>query len=62
MSSTPKKTHPLAETDTRILERKLRKGEITREEFEKMLASLPDSGDHVELDEQKIASIIAKKD
>lgn len=62
MSATPKKTHPLADIDIRILERKLRKGEITREEFEKMLASLPDSGDHVEIDEQKIASTISKKD
>lgn len=60
--STPKKPHPLAETDIRILERKLRKGEITREEFEKMLASLPDSGDHVEIDEQKIVATLSKKD
>ncbi|HOW52165.1 MAG TPA: hypothetical protein PLV42_09015 [bacterium] len=52
---TPKKPHQLAEIDIRILERKLRKGEVTREEVEEMLASLPETNDYAELDESKIA-------
>jgi len=60
MSTKKTTTHPLAEVDTRLLERKLRKGEISREEYEAMLASLPESEEYVEIDEQAIAAALAK--
>ncbi len=57
-----KKPHPFAEMDIRILERKLRKGEVTREQFEEMLASLPESGDYSEIDETKLVTHARVKD
>ncbi len=58
----PKKPHPFAEIDIRILERKLRKGEVTREQFEEMLASLPESTEYTEIDEGKIGHARVKDD
>jgi len=62
MSATKKtqKVHPLADLDIRLLERKLRKGEITRDEYEKMLASLPESEDYTELNENAPATAASK--
>ncbi len=61
MVNTPKTTkHPLMEMDIRLLERKLRKGEISREEYEAMLESLPESTEYVEIDETAIAAVLSK--
>jgi hypothetical protein len=49
-----KKPHPLAEIDLRILERRLRKGEVKPEEVAEMLATLPETGDYAEIDESKL--------
>ncbi len=55
-----KTAHPLSEMDMRLLERKLRKGEISRKEYEEILESLPESGEYTELDENAIAASLAK--
>ncbi len=58
--NTKKTTHPLSEMDMRLLERKLRKGEISRKEYEAILESLPESDEYIEIDENGITALLAK--
>jgi len=58
----PRKPHPFAEIDLRILERKLRKGEVKPEDVAEMLATLPETTEYTEIDESKIGHVRTKDD
>lgn len=42
--------------DSRLLERKIKSGEISQEEYDKWLAELPDSSEYLEIDEDHITA------
>lgn len=46
--------------DKRLIERNLRKGQLTPEEYQAHLAALPDASDNVDVVEAQIESILNK--
>lgn len=50
-----KKQDDFSQFDIRVIERKIKKGEILQKEYDKWLQSLPESSDFVEIDEQSIS-------
>lgn len=50
-----KKQDDFSQFDIRVIERKIKKGEISQKAYDKWLQSLPESSDYEEIDEESIS-------